>query len=473
MYNSLYQDLNKKMAKDFCYETYEVIVDNEPKEYEKVTRKQMLDECVQRYKEYPNLVNELFTAEELEKLYNLDPVVPFDRKLRPFIQFFLYCFDSKFEKLSLSKELKDVCIQSKESYFKNKEEIETSKIYAYMLCGIMRVYGALTPNEIWTLFNKMGQTFDIIDLLNYPYVKRFIHFDPFSRNNVVILRGLEGYGDELFETHPKNIRLRYTANQFVEIGIHHFIHDSPEYKELCKHPDAMDLVNSLDLDEFILWRGCDISGPSIGYKIKYTFQILNDVSKAAFITFIDQMSNYILEKNEDNILSEYEGNLFYKIMMPFISYAAKHYDLEFDFQDKRYNGLQAYEVLNKCIENQFDIVDNYIVEKALSTEEKQSLLGMKKFVKDRFIVLKHLKNGSVFLDSKDNMYLVKGIISPLEKMEGIDETPAICETFLIPFKDKIIYGSILMLHPIKIVGNLKKQYDDIYKKNKKYIITKL
>ena len=207
-------------------------------------------------------------------------------------------------------------------------------------------------------------------------------------------------------------------------------------------------------------------------KIESFIEILNEEEKACFFTFLDFMPSYILEKNDKNILSEEDGNLFYEVFLPFLEYAAEFYDLEFDHYEKSYNPQHAYLIFEKCSENKFRVVDNFINDtRNISSEHKQILNGLKRAKKGAFIIYKHTKDGSIFIDEK-SLYLVKGVQSNLENMEYIKETPCACMTILIPFKKQITYCGILT--PMGTLGpNLKKQYNEFYKKNKNKLLKTL
>ena len=109
----------------------------------------------------------------------------------------------------------------------------------------------------------------------------------------------------------------------------------------------------------------------------------------------------------------------------------------------------------------------------LLDEEVGILNNLRNFVKGPFVIIKHQKNGSIFMDSQNKLYLVKGIKSPIERMSELEVTPTICDTFIFQFKDSIIYSSIIFPSQIRIVGNMKREYLNIYNKNKNKIIKRI
>lgn len=64
-------------------------------------------------------------------------------------------------------------------------------------------------------------------------------------------------------------------------------------------------------------------------------------------------------------------------------------------------------------------------------------------------------------------------MSSIEKMEMLGEIPTICDTFLFQFKDSIVYSSILNSYLVQLVGTMKKEYMDLYRRNKDKIIKRI
>ena len=95
-------------------------------------------------------------------------------------------------------------------------------------------------------------------------------------------------------------------------------------------------------------------------------------------------------------------------------------------------------------------------------------------VSDKFILLKHLKNHSIFLGN-NHIYGVTGLTSPFEEMFPSFVLPLMVQAMLLPFEGKIIYDSLLMTYPITFGGGAKKSFLDEYRelKGKSGIVTAL
>lgn len=67
-------------------------------------------------------------------------------------------------------------------------------------------------------------------------------------------------------------------------------------------------------------------------------------------------------------------------------------------------------------------------------------------IKDKFILERHLKKGSIFIAGEQQVYLVSGITSPLSDMIFAEMLPLILETVIMPFKGKIVYAALPLFH---------------------------
>lgn len=474
MLNSILENLNQIISKPRCYDTFQILIDDQV-DYDSITRKKMMNQIINLYKESPEIINYIFNKEELEVLYSLPDEIDdkdFEIVLK-FTDFFLYCTNSSFNGYTISQELKDVISKAKDIYLDSKERIEKEKEYQYIAVGIFRTYGALTPKEFASILDKLKMDKKNFENDNY-YFKRFVSFDEYNTDRCVLtLKDLMGYSEELIVSHPKDIRLANNGAQFKDIGCYYFDIKSPHYINAIKHNKIKEFFNDTDLNEFVIYSGCGIASNMYIYHLDKFFSSLSNNEKNAFSTLFDCMPKFILNKNTDNVLSEEDGDLFYKILMPFLKYVGKKYGLPFEFYENKYNGFQANEILQKCVQDNFKYINEYINHNALLDEEVSILNNLRNFVKGPFVIIKHQKNGSIFMDSQNKLYLVKGIKSPIERMSELEVTPTICDTFIFQFKDSIIYSSIIFPSQIRIVGNMKREYLNIYNKNKNKIIKRI
>lgn len=458
--------------KEGIYERYCILV-KKHKSYDSVTRKQMINEIFKFYNENKEEILLLFTQQELEFLFSLETNKIYPAKssihIITLIKFYILSFDEYHDNFSITKELSETINELKIEYKKHKNIIEKKKENAYFIVGLLRTFGALTIKELIHMYNRFN--IENNNTIMSLYTSRFIGLTQYNDIDYLSLSEILVYSDEIIESHPKNLRVKYSLEQLISIGKNYYAIENPEYKRLYKYPNIINFITKNNND-LIIWRGMGLCTEWFKYSFEEFITSLTNDEKAAFFTFLDFLPSYILEKNDKNILSEEDGILFYKVFMPFLEYAAFYYNLDFDHFDNSYNVHDAYKIFDACSLDKFSIVDNYIKDtNNLPSEHKEILYGLKKFIKGAFTVYKHTKDGSLFYDGK-SFYLVKGIQTHLEHMDQLKQTPCICMTMLIPFKDKITYNGLIA--PMGTLGpNITKQVNDEYRKKKYNIIKKL
>ena len=99
----------------------------------------------------------------------------------------------------------------------------------------------------------------------------------------------------------------------------------------------------------------------------------------------------------------------------------------------------------------------------LSPENQQIVKGFKRFVKDTFVAERHLKSGTILIDSWGvDAYLVKGITVSL-KDELDTQLPVYVNTVLLPFKRKIITYGFMSPFGFFMGPRFKKQMNETYR----------
>lgn len=97
------------------------------------------------------------------------------------------------------------------------------------------------------------------------------------------------------------------------------------------------------------------------------------------------------------------------------------------------------------------LIDTFVNENParFSAEELEIVLGWRHQVAGKFYVLRDLKKHTVFLSptSPPIAYGVTALSDPFDEIIG-PQRPILVETTLLPFKDKIVYDSLLMFYSI-------------------------
>lgn len=171
------------------------------------------------------------------------------------------------------------------------------------------------------------------------------------------------------------------------------------------------------------------------------------------------------------VLTKEDAELFYKLFFPLLNYVNNKFKINNEIP-KLYYGKSAdpraiKEIANRLWENT-ELIDEYLAEKQLPEEHKNIILGWKKRISGKFIVERHLKKGTVFIQAENNeVYLVSGIISSWEEMLCGRPLPVIMEAVLMPFGNVIISDGLVSVSNVFFGKNLRSEFKDIYLSAKK------
>lgn len=172
-------------------------------------------------------------------------------------------------------------------------------------------------------------------------------------------------------------------------------------------------------------------------------------------------------------LSEKDGQLFYKLWMPLLDYVNKKYKINKKLKNmpgaKVLDPQKVKEIANVLWENA-DIIDQYLAElgNLMPDEHREIIASWKNCISGTFAMERHLKKGTIFISLEDEkVYQVQGIISSWEEMFPYAPLPIVMQVTFIPFRDVIISDGLVMEYPIRIGGNMAKQFKDIYMREKK------
>ena len=147
------------------------------------------------------------------------------------------------------------------------------------------------------------------------------------------------------------------------------------------------------------------------------------------------------------VLSKNESQLFYKTFMPLLGYINRKFSV-FDSESVTVGEEKvimdydrALMSISEKLWQQPSLFDEYIdsEKETLPVEHKELLNGWKRFVNGRFAVVRHRKNGSVFVDlDTEKVYFAKGIVDTIEQLTEDFTLPVVILTTLLPFKNIII-----------------------------------
>jgi len=116
-----------------------------------------------------------------------------------------------------------------------------------------------------------------------------------------------------------------------------------------------------------------------------------------------------------------------------------------------------------------DLIDSFVKDNPenLASEELEFVSPWTNFVRDRFYIVRHLKNYTVFLDSSHppKAYGVLGMITSFEEMMG-PGLPIMVDATLLPFRNRIIFDGTLLSFNIIFGSGIRRRINDSYSQAK-------
>ena len=179
-------------------------------------------------------------------------------------------------------------------------------------------------------------------------------------------------------------------------------------------------------------------------------------------------------------LSQGEHDLFYEIWLGLLSFVNEQKKII-----KTTNKLltldnlppvAAYEIRTE-LWNYPDFINDYLMTTMLSEEKIYILKSWREhYLKGLFIVAEYKPEHTLLkhmdMQTDGRVYAVKGISEPISQVLQ-SKIPITIEAVLLPFKDKIIYDSIMNPHPFDLGDLLSNMFIEIYEKAiRKGIITR-
>ena len=504
----------KLTSKEAIYEVYFRLFE-EPKMYEKITGKKMIEEIVKFYNNPENII-ELCTEKELKYL---ERVINKEDDL----------YDDKYswEHLELMQKMilndsdeepgiyEDIEASAKEAlkiadWKKVKENDRINEI----ILGFLKISGNYTVPafltmtsfllrmsqeelEDWIHNNKLvryytfytNKYFDSIqmdlDIINYTEYMDIIDELDLQRSKKAITIGqpleLKEY-KEIFYTgfSSKKASVRKLSEKLNEIGVFNFFYKkeilrsallNDDRKKLKKFIERFTIESKEYSKELISLLDSAMDDMPSGALNGATPKENKEEKAEKIIMDYKQKNEYKIQKNAH--LSKDDTELFYKLYFGILEFTNRKYQI--------IPGLKIYKpkkidptVLVDVIEAFWDKKDSILFEFSLanpfnfSKEEMDMVKNFRKGIRNMFIIAKYDEDYTELL-SMDGLYMVKGLTCNIDEIISNEQLPIVVQTSIIPFKDQIVFDSVLTEGQISIGTNIKsKIFEDIKTTKKIY-----
>ncbi len=171
-------------------------------------------------------------------------------------------------------------------------------------------------------------------------------------------------------------------------------------------------------------------------------------------------------------LPKEDAKTFYRLFHSLLIYTNRKFKITDSInspEDLMELSLEEINKLRDKLYKQTVLIDSFISENPLNflTNELEIISSWKNFVKSTFYIFRYLKNYTIFLGTNDppKAYGVLALKSPLEEIIG-PYLPIMVKAVLLPFKNIIIYDSILLPHTITFGGGIRRSLNDTYQEAK-------
>ena len=502
--------------KEYVHEQYSRIVEHF-KNYDKITKKKMLESVYKVYNDFNNIIDICTTRELkfLKMLFNknsslkelLSDKYEWERKMlanKFLIQYDydqVFIPDEIFDKVKVALENVDWGV-AKKSDDLNEILVSYCKMQASALldnvCSFASYVTGINESLIWKhmLYNK---------LFNYYVLIHTENFESIGDNIPIALYQDYYYIQEeldeerkkqgLSESLPIDLRMYKTLfyNDFdinnkkikkllVEIKklpffwflaldtIREFAVLNVDRTPLKKSIENVPALKNYDLTDFfkVLDEAMDEmpSGALNGFTPNQAKQLKIESEKRKY----EKEVKYI--KQQGACLSKQDAKLFYKIYFGLLEFTNNKYKINPKLKIYNKLGLNPYglkDIVEKFWENrdaivlEFCMVNPYKFDK----EELSITSEFRKGFRDLVIIAKYEREYTAVIN-KDKTYMIKGLNDNIDNIINYQKLPQPVMTSIVPFKNVLIYDGLLMQLGIEMGSNFEKIVDDEYSKSIKY-----
>ena len=471
---------NNIVDKKNLYKSYVKIVDN-PSIYQKITKRKMVEELLEFYSKAENLLS-ICTLKEIKFLKSL---VENNNKLETIHKYhfetvelddkFIICV-GPFE-TSIYEELLDTVKKAVNSFDENKCK-EREKVIVPLLGYLKTIYSIHLNDFPISLVNKLGFN-NIQSLVKYLEKNSlFNYYCLIHRKIMSLISKVSFISDIIIEKRKENkypFPENYDLKKYENIFYYGFDIDNKIINENLNEIKFKDFFTYGTMDVFFDLIALNHNGNDLIEELKFINPFNEDKiekNKKTIIKLAKELPSAILngysEKEFNSIVkpninlscvnvTEKEYESYNKVLYSYIDYTSQRYNLKFNIDE--FTAPELKKVLN-CLWNNIDLLSFEIIKTNkynFTKNEIQIAKDFKKCRKGKFLILKHVDEGTIFID-EEYSYMVKGLKIPVKDIVPA-KLPIFVETTLFQFKNEIICDGCIVPYNIKID---KKLLDGLY-----------
>ena len=204
--------------------------------------------------------------------------------------------------------------------------------------------------------------------------------------------------------------------------------------------------------------------------MKYTPNQVKKIKLEEEIEKYDNAKKYMKQHNA--CLSKSDAKLFYKIYFALLEFTNKKYNIKPGFKIYNKKGINPYQlqdIVNAFWDNKNTIVLEFCLANPykFSNDELEITNKFKDGIRDIVIIAKYESEYTGVM-CKDKTYMIKGVNANIDNVISHDKLPLPVMTSIIPFKNVLVYDSLLMELGLKMGNGFTKMVDEEYSKSIKY-----
>lgn len=472
-------DITTVVKKEFIYEVYDRIVDN-PKDYEKITRKKMIQEIFDYYKE-DNHLEMCLTYQDILDLKEIlkNKTIPFGKGehlfkllLLDYVDYNMHC---------LNKEILSFIEEKINSY--DLEEAKQRDEKNNLLIGMIKAYGIVKEMnfvQLIGIFNQLNGTdldFERDILCNRIIREYYVVYDYKYTKNIVY-KIFEYYIDDCMKMQDEgdfHVKL-FEYDTLMNIAKYDFDISVSKLKKLYNEINKIEcsyvrrviteyiivmvnLGNEYEDIEEIFLDSPFISSSINSKLLKCIENAIDDIPLAIFYGMTtneimkkeeieDKNFEYLQSVNQSRAcLGSKEARNFYKMYMNILDYVNKNYDVVKERGlaiAKHVDPQNQAKIRNKLFED-LSIIDEYITlnPNRLNNTVLKQVEEVKNAILIECMIIKYEGNYTLVMDNEDIIYAIIGGVCNIDEIIPAYDLPYMCKLALIPYKGKIIYDGVI------------------------------
>lgn len=474
------ESITQSVRKEFIYEVYSKTVDN-PKEYEKITRKKMIQEVLEYYKE-DNHLEECLTCQDIldlkEMIKNGNQIQRqecmhlYQLLLLDFIDYKTKC---------INQDILPFILERIDSFDLEKAKQRDEK--NNLLIGMIKAYGIIKVhnlNQFIMAFNEINGT--DLDLKRDVFMNRIVREYYFlayrDDSKYIVYKIFDDYIEDCLdiqEDETFNVKL-FDYESLINIAKYDFDISVTSLKKLYRELQKIDFsyIRERIIRDLIImlnfgyeYQDIKDSFFSIPFiyssltpqLLKYIKNAMDDIPLAIYYGLTQREIEEKEDGQEENLeylqsvkqnracLGAKEANRFYKLYMNLLDYVNKKYHIIRENNLARayhVNPTDQAKIREKLFEN-LSIIDEYV---ALNPNRLNSTLlkqvkEMKNAIMMNCVIVKYDNNYTLVMGENETLYGVIGDVCNLDEVIPAHSLPYMCKLVLVPYKGKIVYDGVI------------------------------